>query len=156
MQVFCSRKNQYGNNEERNNKLMIPRAIKEISIHNSYVPDIKNYDSKNSKKMEERIIDSLCSFDLLYCYCMFSGYYNKFKQPAYPASLGFHPKRVKPISLEFANNEKMRNVICSVDDKEIVKGIEDFKELVDSQCYGTFYSEHAIVPCLDVLRKSNN
>lgn len=121
--------------------MMISAALENAARHPIVAPDCW-LDSDDGFSARERYLDLLCSFDFLYCLCVFvSGVGTGL---AYPACCAYSEKRIaNVISRIFGNDEKpRRELLPNVDDDRIALGLRALYKLAGKEAMrndGQFY-----------------
>ena len=114
--------------------LMIPSArllAIEHAAMRPYLPSVETstYDSYDSP---DRLLDSLCQFDILYCLVVAAE--GRHYGEAYPASSAFRQERANPaLSLVVSNSEVRRELLPESDDARVAQAIHEVFDLAKNQ-----------------------
>lgn len=122
--------------------MVISAALDNATKHVIVAPDCGLGPNDESAEAREAYLNQLCSFDFLYCLCVFvagvgSGL-------AYPACSAFEGKRVAgTLALVFGSNEKPRRLLLPEDDDEsIARGLRALVDVAKNEAMrngGTFF-----------------
>jgi len=114
--------------------LMIPSArllAIEHAAMRPYLPSVET-STDDSYDSPDRLLDSLCQFDILYCLVVAAE--GRHYGEAYPASSAFRQERANPaLSLVVSNSEVRRELLPESDDARVAQAIHEVFDLAKNQ-----------------------
>lgn len=114
--------------------LMIPSArllAIEHAAMRPYLPSVET-SIDDSYDSPDRLLDSLCQFDILYCLVIAAE--GRHHGKAYPASSAFRQERANPaLSLVVSNSEVRRELLPESDDARVAQAIHEVFDLAKNQ-----------------------
>lgn len=114
--------------------LMIPSArllAIEHAAMRPYLPSVET-STDDSYDSPDRLLDSLCQFDILYCLVVAAE--GRHRGEAYPASSAFRQERANPaLSLVVSNSEVRRELLPESDDARVAQAIHEVFDLAKNQ-----------------------
>lgn len=114
--------------------LMIPSArllAIEHAAMRPYLPSVET-SIDDSYDSPDRLLDSLCQFDILYCLVIAAE--GRHRGKAYPASSAFQQERANPaLSLVVSNAEVRRELLPESDDARVAQAMHEVFELAKNQ-----------------------
>lgn len=114
--------------------LMIPSArllAIEHAAMRPYLPSVET-STDDSYDSPDRLLDSLCQFDILYCLVVAAE--GRHYGEAYPASSAFRQERANPaLSLVVSNAEVRRELLPESDDARVAQAIHEVFDLAKNQ-----------------------
>jgi len=119
--------------------MMISIALDNIKQHAPIIPeycfDVED-DSSQAGRLtdkEERVLELLCSFDFLYCLCVFVA--GDGHAGAYPACVGYEQKRISSVTVKmFGRDERARRALLpDYSDAEIANGLRELLYLMNNE-----------------------
>lgn len=114
--------------------LMIPSArllAIEHAAMRPYLPSVET-SIDDSYDSPDRLLDSLCQFDILYCLVVAAE--GRHRGKAYPASSAFQQERANPaLSLVVSNAEVRRELLPESDDARVAQAMHEVFELAKNQ-----------------------
>lgn len=130
-QVEASNSNMYPKN---GSGMMISVCLDEIKNHKLLRPDCIGIETVDQwEKVNDYVLDSLCSFDILYCLCVYVA--GDGRAGAYPACIYYQQKRVSLV-LErlFAKDDSMRReLLPNASDQEIATGYAELRKIMSTE-----------------------
>lgn len=114
--------------------LMIPSArllAIEHAAMRPYLPSVET-STDDSYDSPDRLLDSLCQFDILYCLVVAAE--GRHYGEAYPASSAFRQERANPaLSLVVSSSEVRRELLPESDDARVAQAIHEVFDLAKNQ-----------------------
>lgn len=119
--------------------MMISVALDNIKRHVCIMPgfDFKTTDGEeNAGKLteaEDSVLNLLCSFDFLYCLCVFVAGVGE--AGAYPACVGYEQKRISRVIVKmFGKDDRVRReLLPGYSDTEIANGLRELYRLISNE-----------------------
>ncbi len=119
--------------------MMISVALDHIKRHPSIIPE---YDFTMSDEEEragtltekdESVLNLLCSFDFLYCLCVFVA--GEGRAGAYPACIGYEQKRISHVVIKMLGKDDSarRALLPGYSDKRIAEGLRELYRLISNE-----------------------
>ena len=143
-QVASSR---HGFFDEKDSGMIISAALEKGKKHPIGMPDL-NLGSKvtDGYSDEEKALNLLCSFDFLYCLCVFAagdGY-----GEAYPCCCAYSESRINLVAAKMLGKDDVarRMLLPDCTDEEIASGLRKICELIQNEFRRTFNYYWALVP----------
>lgn len=127
--------------------MLISAALEHIKQHGYIISSFgftvtnkKENDGKLTKE-EELILDLLCSFDFLYCLCVFVA--GKGQGEAYPSCVGYEQKRINRIIVKlFGEDSKARRALLpDYSNTEIARGLHELYRVISAEA---MHSSHFV------------
>ena len=120
--------------DDSRGSLMIPSArllaIEHVAMR-PYLPSVET-STDDSYDSPDRLLDSLCQFDILYCLVVAAE--GRHHGEAYPASSAFRQERANPaLSLVVSNAEVRRELLPESDDARVAQAMHKVLELAKRQ-----------------------
>lgn len=122
--------------------MMISMALDDIKRHEAIIPEYSfngNADGTRSGTLtekEESVLDLLCSFDFLYCLCVFVA--GDGNAGAYPACIGYEQKRINSVIVKvFGRDGRVRRALLpGYSDSEIANGFRELYRIMSNGAMG--------------------
>lgn len=119
--------------------MMISVALDHIKRHACIMPGFNftvNKGEENAGRLteeEESVLNLLCSFDFLYCLCVFVA--GDGKAEAYPACVGYEQKRISCVVMKmFGKDDRTRRALLpGYSDAEIASGLRELYGLISNE-----------------------
>ena len=121
-QVAASRADLF---REEESGLVVSRTLEEVLGHPVLRPDVvADEPGSGEASVEDRVLDSLCRFDLLYCLCVYAA--GRGSGGAYPACVAFRGARVDRVLAELLGRDgsARRRLLPGTDDATLAAALE--------------------------------
>lgn len=141
--------------------MMISIALDHIKHHEAIIPEYAFGDKQNDSpsgalaEKEESVLNLLCSFDFLYCLCVYVA--GEGQAGAYPACTGYEQKRINSVVVKvFGKDARVRKALLpGYSDLEIANGFRELCGIMSNEALWkgnytwSFDQTGAIRPFLD-------
>lgn len=120
--------------DDSRGSLMIPPARMLVMEHAAMRPDLPSVETSadGSCDPSDRLLDSLCQFDILYCLVVAAE--GKHHGDAYPASSAFRQERANPaLSLVISDDDARRELLPEIDDARVAQAMYKVLEVARKQ-----------------------
>lgn len=163
-QIIAVRAGKFKNNTST---MMISVALDQIKQHMAIIPEYcfepedEDKQTGGLTEKEEMVLNLLCSFDLLYCLCVFVA--GDGHAGAYPACIGYEQKRISFVVVKILgkDDKTRRTLLPGYSDAEIADGFRELYRLMSNEALGKsrhvweFDLTGAIGPFLEANPTSN-
>ena len=131
-----------GKFKDNSSTMMISVALDHIKRHKSIIPEY-DFDEEAREdqigkltEKEDSVLDLLCSFDFLYCLCVFVA--GEGQAGAYAACVGYEQKRINPVIVKmFGRDDRARrDLLPGHTDSEIANGFRELYRLMCNEAMG--------------------